>query len=107
MIVAEERKFVSALIVPDFHLLEEYAADNGIKAGSNEELCKHPRIIKMMQERMDTLQQGLASYERIKKFVLLPNMFSMEKGELTNTLKIRRNVLVKNYAAEIDEMYKE
>ena len=60
-----------------------------------------------MQERMDTLQQGLASYERIKKFVLLPNMFSMEKGELTNTLKIRRNVLVKNYAAEIDEMYKE
>ena len=106
-VIADQRKFVSALIVPNFAMLEEYAADNGIKAGSNEELCKHPRIIKMMQERMDTLQQGLASYERIKKFVLLPNMFSMEKGELTNTLKIRRNVLVKNYAAEIDEMYKE
>ena len=106
-VIADQRKFVSALIVPNFAMLEEYAADNGIKAGSNEELCKHPRVIKMMQERMDTLQQGLASYERIKKFVLLPNMFSMEKGELTNTLKIRRNVLVKNYAAEIDEMYKE
>ena len=106
-VIADQRKFVSALIVPNFAMLEEYAADNGIKAGSNEELCKHPRSIKMMQERMDTLQQGLASYERIKKFVLLPNMFSMEKGELTNTLKIRRNVLVKNYAAEIDEMYKE
>ena len=106
-VIADQRKFVSALIVPNFAMLKEYAADYGIKVGSNEEMCADPRIIKMMQERMDTLQQGLASYERIKKFVLLPNMFSMEKGELTNTLKIRRNVLVKNYAAEIEEMYKE
>ena len=106
-VIADQRKFVSALIVPNFDMLDQYAAEYGIKAASHEELCKDPRIIKMMQERMDTLQQGLASYERIKKFVLLPTMFSMEKGELTNTLKIRRNVLVKNYAAEIDEMYRE
>ena len=106
-VIADQRKFVSALIVPDFTMLEEYAAQQGIKAASREALCVNPTIIEMMQERMDTLQQGLASYERIKRFTLLPKPFSMEKGELTNTLKIRRNVLLRNYAEEIEEMYKE
>ena len=106
-VIADQRKFVSALIVPTFELLEEYAADMDIKADSREQLCADPRIVRMMEERMETLQQGLASYERIKRFKLLAEPFSMENGELTNTLKIRRNVLAKNYAAEIDEMYKE
>ena len=106
-VIADQRKFVSALIVPAFALLDQYAADMGITVQDHEQLCRDPRIIKMMEERMDTLQQGLASYERIKRFTLLPKPFSMEKGELTNTLKIRRNVLTKNYAAEIEEMYKE
>ena len=106
-VIADQRKFVSALIVPDFTMLEEYAAQQGIKAASREALCVNPTIMEMMQERMDTLQQGLASYERIKRFTLLPKPFSMEKGELTNTLKIRRNVLLRNYAEEIEEMYKE
>lgn len=106
-VIADQRKFVSALIVPVFDLLDQYAADMGIKAQGHEQLCRDPRIIKMMEERMETLQQGLASYERIKRFTLLPKPFSMENGELTNTLKIRRNVLTKNYAAEIEEMYKE
>ena len=106
-VIADQRKFVSALIVPDFNLLEEYARDNGVKAESREELCRHPKVMAMMTERVETLQQGLASYERIKRFTLLPKPFSMEKGELTNTLKIRRNVLVKNYASEIEEMYQE
>ena len=106
-VIADQRKFVSALIVPDFNLLEEYARDNGVKADSREELCRHPKVMAMMTERVETLQQGLASYERIKRFTLLPNPFSMENGELTNTLKIRRNVLVKNYASEIEEMYQE
>ena len=79
----------------------------GVKADSREELCRHPKVMAMMTERVETLQQGLASYERIKRFTLLPNPFSMENGELTNTLKIRRNVLVKNYASEIEEMYQE
>ncbi len=106
-VIADQRKFVSALIVPDFTMLEEYAAQQGIKAASREALCVNSTIMEMMQERMDTLQQGLASYERIKRFTLLPKPFSMEKGELTNTLKIRRNVLLRNYAEEIEEMYKE
>ncbi len=106
-VIADRRKFVSALIVPDFTMLEEYASTHSITISDHAALCRHPLIISMMQERMDTLQQGLSSYERIKKFTLLPQPFSMEKGELTNTLKIRRNVLLKNYAAEIEEMYKE
>ena len=106
-VIADQRKFVSALIVPNFALLEEYARDNGIKVDSPEALCRNPKVQAMMTERMETLQQGLASYERIKRFTLLPKPFSMENGELTNTLKIRRNVLLKNYASEIEAMYQE
>ena len=61
----------------------------------------------MIAERIDTLQQQLASYEKVKRFTLLPNQFTMEKGELTNTLKIRRKVLEKNYSDVIDKMYAE
>jgi long-chain acyl-CoA synthetase len=106
-VIADERKFVSALIVPVFSLLEEYAEEAGIKYSSHEELCANPKIYRMMEERLETLQQGLASYERIKRFTLMPKPFSMVDGELTNTLKLRRNVLAKNYKKEIDEMYKE
>ena len=106
-VIADQRKFVSALIVPVFSELEAYAQSVGIDTSDREQLCRDPRIIAFMSDRIDTLQQGLASYERIKRFTLLPQLFSMEKGELTNTLKIRRNVLVRNYAAQIEEMYKE
>ena len=61
----------------------------------------------MMKERIDTLQQQLAHYEQIKRFTLLPQNFTMERGELTNTLKIKRRVLTQNYAREIDAMYAE
>lgn len=106
-VIADQRKFVSALIVPDYNLLKEFAKEYNIKYNSIEELCANEKIIKMMTERMDTLQQGLASYERIKRFTLLPKPFSMENGELTNTLKLRRAILTKNYKKEIDEMYEE
>ena len=65
------------------------------------------RINKMMMDRIDTLQQQLAHYEQIKRFTLLPHGFSMERGELTNTLKIKRRVLNENYKREIDKMYEE
>ena len=106
-IVAEERKFVSALIVPDFHLLEEYAADNGMNFESNEEMCADPRIVKMVMDRIDTLQQSLAHYEKVKRITLMPKPFSMENGELTNTLKLKRSVVNKNYKEIIDKMYEE
>ncbi len=106
-VIADQRKFVSALIVPAFPVLEEYAKDNGIEFESRQDLCKNKRIVKMLQERISTLQQQLASYEKIKKFTLLPTPFTMERGELTNTLKIKRTVLGKHYADEIEAMYAE
>ena len=106
-IIADQRKFVSALIVPAMAELEEYAKDNNIDYSKPEELCTNKRIIKMIEERIATLQQQLATYEQIKRFTLLPKPFTMEAGELTNTLKIRRAVLNKNYAAQIEEMYAE
>ena len=104
-IIADQRKFVSALIIPVYALLEEYATAHGIAFNSREELCQHPLIIEMMKERIDTLQQQLAHYEQVKRFTLLPHPLSMEKGELTNTLKIRRRVLNENYKEQIDQMY--
>ncbi|WP_288317350.1 AMP-dependent synthetase/ligase [Xylanibacter caecicola] len=106
-VIADERKFVSALIVPDYSLLEEYAREYGIKFSTRRDLCENVLINKMMAERIETLQQQLASYEKIKKFTLLPKGFTMESGEITNTLKIRRAVLVKNYCTEIEKMYEE
>ena len=106
-VIADERKFVSALIIPVYPLLEEYARDHNIAFKTREDLCADPDIIQMMKERIDTLQQQLAHYEQVKRFTLLPHHLSMEKGELTNTLKIRRRVLNENYKAEIDAMYVE
>ena len=106
-IIADQRKFVSALIVPDFHYLHNYAKDKGIKFDSNEELIKNPRILNLYEKRIDTLQQQFAHYEQIKKFTLLPEAFSVKSGELTTTLKLRRNVVANNYKLLIDKMYKE
>ena len=106
-IIADERKFVAALIVPDYKLVEKYAAEKGIQYASMAELLKHEAVMELFKERIDTLQQQFAHYEQIKKFTLLPEPFSMAKGELTNTLKIKRNVLNMNYAAEIEAMYAE
>lgn len=106
-IIADQRKFVSALIIPVYPLLEEYARAHGISFESREDLCENQQIHEMMQERIDTLQQQLAHYEQIKRFTLLPQPFSMHRGELTNTLKIKRRVLNENYKAQIDAMYAE
>ena len=106
-IIADQRKFVSALIIPVYSLLEEYAREHQIPFESREQLCADPKINEMMKDRIDTLQQQLANYEQIKRFTLLPNHFSMERGELTNTLKIKRRVLNENYRKEIDAMYAE
>ncbi|MBR4730982.1 MAG: long-chain fatty acid--CoA ligase [Prevotella sp.] len=106
-IIADQRKFVSALIIPVYPLLEEYAREHHIPFENREQLCADPKVNEMMKERIDTLQQQLAHYEQIKRFTLLPHHFSMEKGELTNTLKLKRRVLNENYKREIDAMYTE
>ena len=107
VIIADQRKFVSALIVPAYSFLEEYAREHNIPFDGRKDLCTNPKIIKMLTERINTLQQGLAGYEQVKRFTLLTKPFTMESGELTNTLKSRRGVIYKNYADVIEEMYKE
>ena len=106
-VIADQRKFVSALIVPAYSQLEEWARDNGVSYSTIDELCAHPKVNAMMKERIDTLQQTLSHYEQIKRFTLLPKPFSMESGELTNTLKLRRQVVNKNYKEFIDKMYED
>ena len=106
-VIADQRKFVSALVVPEFRLVEEWAREHHIAFSSREDLCANEQVKKMLQERINTLQQQLAYYEQIKRITLLPHHFSMESGELTNTLKIRRPIINKNYQAEIDKMYEE
>lgn len=106
-IIADQRKFVSALIVPEYGQVEKYAKERRIAYTDRAELLQKPEIVELFKMRIDTLQQEFAHYEQIKRFTLLPEPFSMEKGELTNTLKIKRAVLMKNYAAEIEKMYEE
>ena len=107
VIIANERKFVSALIVPNYELLKEFAVKYKIEYKDMTDLCKHPDMIKMVQFRIDTLQQEFAHYEQVKRITLLPEPFSMERGELTNTLKIKRSVVSQNYSVEIEAMYAE
>lgn len=106
-VIADQRKFVSALIVPAYSQFEEWARDNGVSYSTIDELCAHPKVNAMMKERIDTLQQTLSHYEQIKRFTILPKPFSMESGELTNTLKLRRQVVNKNYKEFIDKMYED
>ncbi len=105
VIVADKRKFVSALIVPDYKLLEAYACERGIAFSSREELCANTEVVRFISERIETLQQDLAHYEQIKRFILLPHPFTMESGELTNTLKVRRRAVYEHYARQIDKIY--
>ena len=106
-IIADQRKYVSALIVPDYKQVEKYASDHQIAYTDMKDLLQKPEIESLFRMRIDTLQQQFAHYEQIKRFTLLPEPFSMERGELTNTLKIKRAVLLKNYAEEIEKMYEE
>lgn len=106
-IIADQRKFVSALIVPEYQQVENYAKDHHIAYTDMKDLLQKTEIQELFRMRIETLQQEFAHYEQIKRFTLLPEPFSMERGELTNTLKIKRPVLLKNYAAEIEKMYEE
>ena len=105
VIIGDGRKYVSALIVPDFEELKAYADKKRIEHRSIEELVNNADIHKMIENRINDYQKDLASYEQIKRFVLLPKPFTMESGELTNTLKIKRAVINKRYRPLIDAMY--
>lgn len=104
-VIGDERKFVSALIVPSYDTLATYAREQGIVFDSMEELVNNPEINAFIFGRIELLQAQFTSYEKIKRFALLPEPFRMETGELTNTLKLRRRVILERYADTIDKFY--
>ena len=107
VVIADQRKFVSALIVPEYALLEDFARRHHIPFTDKADLCRNADINKMLLFRINTLQQEFAHYEQVKRITLLPEPFSLDKGELTNTLKVKRPVINRNYAEEINAMYAE
>lgn len=106
-VIGDQRKFVSALIVPAYPMLEQFATQKGISYSSREELISHNEILRMIENRIEEHQKNLASYEKIKRFTLLNEPFTMEGRELTDTLKLRRPVVAQKYAAQIEAMYEE
>ena len=106
-IIADQRKFVSALIVPVYGLVKSYAKEKSLEYKDMADLLQHPKVQALFRARIDTLQQQFANYEQVKRFTLLPEPFNMERGELTNTLKLKRSVVSKNYKELIDRMYEE
>lgn len=101
----DDKPFVSALIVPDFEELKSYALSNGIPAESNIELINHASIKKLFENEIPSCQQNHAKYERVRKFTLLPSPFTIESGELTPSLKIKRKVIEEKYKSMIIKMY--
>lgn len=106
-VIGDQRKFVSALVVPNYELLEQYAKSKNLVFASREEMLKHELIHKLIQAHIEEHQRELASFEKIKRFTLLASPFTMESGALTDTLKLRRRVINELYAKEIDAMYAE
>jgi long-chain acyl-CoA synthetase len=105
VLIGNGRKFPAALIVPDWERVESYAQLKGIKAANHAELCKHPRIIDLFERQIASLTPDLAQYERVKKVALIENELTIEGGELTPTLKVKRRVIDEKYRELIDSLY--
>ena len=106
VVIGDRRKYVTAIIVPAYDALQEYADKKHIAYSNMTELVRNADIHHLIGERIERMQQGLPAFERIKRFTLLPEPLTMERGELTNTLKVKRPVINARYAREIEEMYR-
>jgi long-chain acyl-CoA synthetase len=105
VLVGNERKFPAALIVPNFEQLESYAHLKSLNLKTPREFCESPRIVDLLERQVAGLTQGLSQYEKVKKIVLLENELTVEGGELTPTLKVKRRVIDEKYRAVIDKIY--
>ncbi len=103
--IGDQKKFISALVTPSFEALEEWADENKISYNSLDELISHPDVIELYRKRIDSNSKLLARYETIKKFKLLPRPFTIEDGEITPTLKLKRKNINEKYKDLIDDMY--
>ena len=105
VVIGEKQKYITALIVPSFDALKEYATQNKIEFSSKEDLIKNPAIIEFYKQRIEAQSEGLAQFEKIQKFELLAEEFSIEKGEITPTMKIKRKIINTNFKDTIKKMY--
>ncbi len=106
-IIGDQKKFVSALTVPNFEAIKAYAKKHKINFDSIEELITKSEIVDLFKKRFEDLQKSFSGFEKIKKFTLLPEEFSIAAGELTATLKLKRKIIIKKYKDLIDKMYRE
>ena len=104
-LVGDRHKFASALIAPNFVVLEEWAGRQGIAAPTRRELIANPRVISQYQTAVDGVNEGLANFETIKRFHLVPDEWTLASGELTPSLKLKRRVILEKYAPEIAALY--
>jgi long-chain acyl-CoA synthetase len=107
VVLGDRRRFVSALIVPNFEKLEEHARQKAIAFSSREELVRNPLIVKFLESEVDRVTPLLASYEKVKKILVLARDFDIERGEITPSLKVRRANVTAGYQSEIEALYKE
>lgn len=107
VVIGDKRRFISALVVPNFEKLEELAKSRGIAFADRRELVKNPEIVAFIQAEIDRATAGMASYEKIKKVALLDRELEIEKGEITPTLKVRRAAIENRYRELIDSLYRE
>nr|WP_314498133.1 long-chain fatty acid--CoA ligase [uncultured Chryseobacterium sp.] len=105
VLIAEGRQFVSALIVPNFEFLEDYAKKNAVSFTCREELVNKKEILEFYKDQLKELQHDLSDFEKVKKFTLMPSEFEIGSGEITPTLKVKRAVVLKKYADVIEQMY--
>jgi long-chain acyl-CoA synthetase len=105
ILIGDDKPYISALLVPNFEALKEYAHSLNLSYHSVEDLIKKSHISEFYEQKLEQLQQSLANFEKVKKFRLLPHDFSMHLGELTPTLKIRRQTIINHFRKLIDDMY--
>jgi long-chain acyl-CoA synthetase len=104
-VIGDQQKYVTALAVPSFENIKKYAIEHEISFKDIEELINHNQIKDLFDQRFEELQKEFSTYEKIKKFTLLPKEFTIEAGEITATLKLKRKVIQKKYKEHIDKMY--
>lgn len=105
VVIGDKQKYLTALLVPSFAALEEYAREKGIAFETHEDLIKNPNIIQFYRERIDGQSKDLAHFEQIQKFTLLANPLTVERNEITPTMKVKRRVIAENYKDIITQMY--
>ena len=105
VLIGDRRKYLVALIVPNFEKLERDAAAMGVQFKTHEELVEHPKVKELFQAELDRFNQNLDRQEKIRRFALLANDFTIDNDEITPSLKVKRKVVDKRYKPLIDEMY--